>query len=187
MRIKINIGITILLGIVMLFSCKNSMQEVVAITSDEARPDMDGSQMKITYSDSGLIRYKMLAPHYLKYSEGDVKYEEFPKGIYIESYDRNGNVIGSIAAKYAKKLEKNQLWEARDSVVVLNYEGKKLETELLFWDIKTETIYTDRYAKLTSGTQILEGNNGLKSDQNLNDPVFYGITGVVEVDNKYEN
>lgn len=74
------------------------------------------------------------------------------------------------------------LWEARDEVVVINAEGKKLETEQLFWDMKKEIIYSERYTKLTADGQILEGNNGFKSDQNLNDPVFYGITGQVEVD-----
>ena len=48
--------------------------------------------------------------------------------------------------------------------------------------MKKEIIYSERYTKLTADGQILEGNNGFKSDQNLNDPVFYGITGQVEVD-----
>ena len=65
---------------------------------------------------------------------------------------------------------------------VINAEGKKLETEQLFWDMKEETIYSNRYTKLTSGNQILEGNTGFTSDQNLNHPVFFGITGQVEVD-----
>lgn len=28
------------------------------------------------------------------------------------------------------------LWEARNEVVIINAEGKKLETELLYWDMK---------------------------------------------------
>ena len=48
--------------------------------------------------------------------------------------------------------------------------------------MKAETIFSNRYTKLTSGNQILEGNSGFKSDQNLNDPVFFGITGQVEID-----
>lgn len=45
-------------------------------------------------------------------------------------------MIGSIKAKYAKKLEDEMLWEARNEVVIINAEGKKLETELLYWDMK---------------------------------------------------
>lgn len=76
------------------------------------------------------------------------------------------------------------LWEARNEVVVVNAEGKKLETELLFWDMKKEIIYSDRYVRLTADGQIIEGNNGFESDQNLNNPVFKNITGKVEVENK---
>ena len=78
------------------------------------------------------------------------------------------------------------LWEARNEVVIVNAEGKKLETELLFWDTNKGIIYSDRYVRLTSEGQIIEGNNGFQSDQNLEHPVFYGITGKVEVEKKKE-
>lgn len=76
------------------------------------------------------------------------------------------------------------LWEARNEVIVINAEGKKLETELLYWDMKKEQIYSDRYVRLTSGGQIIEGNNGFVSDQNLEHPVFLSITGNIEVEKK---
>ena len=110
------------------------------------------------------------------------KYEEFPKGIHVLSYDPAGKMIGSIKAKYAKKLEDEMLWEARNEVVIINAEGKKLETELLYWDMKKELIYSDRYVKLSADGQIIEGNNGFHSDQNLNHPVFENISGSIEVE-----
>ena len=134
------------------------------------------------YSDSAKIKYKVITPEYLKMTRGSEKYEEFPKWIYVISYDNNGGMMGSIKSKYAKKLEDEMLWEARNEVVIVNAEGKKLETELLFWDMKKEIIYSDRYVKLTSDGQIIEGNDGFKSDQNLNNPVFYGITGIGAVE-----
>lgn len=175
-------GITVLLGAVMLLSCKNDVQEVNALADEEVRPEMVGYNLELIYSDSARIKYKVTTPEYIKITKGKEKYEEFPKGIYVISYDSQGKEMGSIKSKYARKLEEEMLWEARDEVVVINAEGKKLETEQLFWDMKKEIIYSERYTKLTAGGQILEGNNGFKSDQNLNDPVFYGITGQVEVD-----
>ena len=123
-----------------------------------------------------------LTPEYLKMSEGEEKYEEFPQGLHAISYDTDGKEIGSITCKYAKKLEEEQLWEARNEVVVINSEGKKLETELLYWDTQEGTIYSDRYVKLTADGQVIEGNRGFKSDQDLKAPVFYGITGEIEVE-----
>ncbi len=180
-------SITVLLGTVMLFSCKNDIREVNKVAGDEEiKPEMTGDNLVMIYSDSAKIKYKVITPEYLKVTRGKEKYEEFPKGIHVISYDDREQEIGSIRSKYAKKLEDEMLWEARNEVVIVNAEGKKLETELLFWDTNKGIIYSDRYVRLTSDGQIIEGNNGFQSDQNLEHPVFYGITGKVEVEKKKE-
>lgn len=175
------------MGTVMLFSCKNDIREVNKVAeNEEVKPEMTGENMVMIYSDSAKIKYKVITPEYLKVTRGKEKYEEFPRGIHVISYDVDEQEMGSIRSKYAKKLEDEMLWEARNEVVIVNAEGKKLETELLFWDTKKGIIYSDRYVRLTSEGQIIEGNNGFQSDQNLEHPVFYGITGKVEVEKKKE-
>ena len=175
-------SIIVLLGAIMLLACKNDITEVNALAEREKRPDMTGENLELVYSDSARIKYRVLAPEYIKVNREKEKYEEFPKGIHVLSYDPAGKMIGSIKAKYAKKLEDEMLWEARNEVVIINAEGKKLETELLYWDMKKELIYSDRYVKLSADGQIIEGNNGFHSDQNLNHPVFENISGSIEVE-----
>ena len=155
-------SIIVLLGAIMLLACKNDIKEVNALAEREKRPDMTGENLELVYSDSARIKYRVLAPEYIKVNREKEKYEEFPKGIHVLSYDPAGKMIGSIKAKYAKKLEDEMLWEARNEVVIINAEGKKLETELLYWDMKKELIYSDRYVKLSADGQIIEGNNGLR-------------------------
>ena len=184
LRIPYIKSITILGGIVMLLACKNDLQDVNKLVQPERRPEMTGDNLEIIYSDSAKIKYRVLTPEYLKINKEKEKYEEFPQGIYVISYDKDGEMAGSIRSKYAKKLEEEMLWEARNEVIVINAEGKKLETELLYWDMKKEQIYSDRYVRLTSGGQIIEGNNGFVSDQNLEHPVFLSITGNIEVEKK---
>ena len=175
-------SIIVLLGAIMLLACKNDIKEVNALAEWEKRPDMTGENLELIYSDSARIKYRVLAPEYIKVNREKEKYEEFPKGIHVLSYDPAGKMIGSIKAKYAKKLEDEMLWEARNEVVIINAEGKKLETELLYWDMKKELIYSDRYVKLSADGQIIEGNNGFHSDQNQNHPVFENISGSIEVE-----
>ena len=175
-------SIIVLLGAIMLLACKNDIKEVNALAEREKRPDMTGENLELVYSYSARIKYRVLAPEYIKVNREKEKYEEFPKGIHVLSYDPAGKMIGSIKAKYAKKLEDEMLWEARNEVVIINAEGKKLETELLYWDMKKELIYSDRYVKLSADGQIIEGNNGFHSDQNLNHPVFENISGSIEVE-----
>lgn len=175
-------SIIVLMGTIMLLSCKNDIQQVKEVARDTIQPEMTGRNLEMIYSDSARIKYKVITPEYLKITRGKDKYEEFPQGIYVISYDSEGKMMGSIKSKYAKKLEDEMLWEARNQVVVVNADGKKLETELLYWDVKKELIYTDRYVRLTADGQIFEGNDGFESDQNLDRPVFKNITGIVEVE-----
>lgn len=182
LRILYMKSIIVLLGAIMLLACKNDIKEVNALAEREKRPDMTGENLELVYSDSARIKYRVLTPEYIKVNREKEKYEEFPKGIHVLSYDPAGKMIGSIKAKYAKKLEDEMLWEARNEVVIINAEGKKLETELLYWDMKKELIYSDRYVKLSADGQIIEGNNGFHSDQNLNHPVFENISGSIEVE-----
>ncbi len=177
-------GITVLLGIVMLLSCKNDMKKVHAITAEKDYPEMSGEGLTMTYSDSAKIKYKVMTPEYIKINQGEEKYEEFPEGIHAISYNQDGKIIGTITAKYARKAENEMIWEVRNEVVVRDDKGTKLETEQLFWDMKKKIIYTTRYARLTSDGTIIEGSNGFKSDQNLQDPRFYNTTGELKVENK---
>ena len=160
--LKIKSITVLVLGTVMLFSCKTNMKDVDAIGNRNGMPEMSGENMELFYSDSALLKYKVITPLYNKYNQDDKKYDEFPKGIHAELYEKDGSMVGSITSKYAKKLE----------------------TDLMYWDMKKEIVYSDRYSRLTSGDQIIEGNKGFKSDQSLKNPVFNKITGVVEIENK---
>ena len=175
-------SITVLFaGAVMLFSCKTDLKEVNALATREGLPEMSGENMTLLYSDSARLKSKVRAPLSEKYNDEKAKYDEFPRGLEATLFDRDEQQVGSIRSNYAKKLEEEMLWELRDSVVVVNAEGKKLETDLLYWDMNKEIVYSDRYTRLTSGDQIIEGNAGFESDQQLYHPVFKNVTGQVEI------
>lgn len=175
-------SILVLLGAVMLLSCKNDIKEVNKLGDPGHRPEMSGENLVMIYSDSARVKYEVITPLYYKINQEEEKYDEFPQGIHVISYDKEGKAMGEIRAKYAKKMEKENLWEARNEVVVINAEGIKLETELLYWDVKKEEIYSDRYCRLTANGDIIE-SKGFRSDQNLKNPVFNEvIDGRVEVE-----
>lgn len=182
-RIRIK-SITVLLGAVMLLSCKNDLKDVAAIVGEEQlRPVMSGVNMNLIYSDSARIQYKVFTPEMLQFDSEKKKYKEFPKGIHVISYEKDGMERGTVDSKYAKNLENDMLWELRNQVVVISGD-KKLETELLFWNTEKGIIYTDRYVRLTDKGNVIEGNNGLVSDQELENPVIKNTSGEVEFEMK---
>ncbi len=176
-------GIIILLGMVMLFACKNDLNKVKLLTEQTELHEMEGEDLVLIYSDSARIKYKIRTPLYYKVHTEEGQYDEFPRGIHVITYDTAGNVVADIRSKYAKELKEEKLWEARDQVVVTNADGTKLETELMYWDMGKRLIYSDRYSRLTANGNVLESSDGFESDDKLERPVFKNITdGRVEVE-----
>lgn len=130
------------------------MKDVDAIGNRNNMPEMSGENMELFYSDSALLKYKVITPLYNKYNQDDKKYDEFPKGIHAELYEKDGSMVGSITSKYAKKLEEEMLWELRNEVVVINAEGKKLETDLMYWDMKKRSFIPIAILGSLPGTRL---------------------------------
>ena len=114
------------------------------------------------YLDSGKVALKIIFPIMEQYDNSGDPYYEFKMGLYVDIF----NPSGSISSKYAKNTTNSNLWELRDSVVIINENQEKLETESLFWDQTKDLIYTDRFVKFTSNDQIIMGT-GFTSDSHL--------------------
>jgi LPS export ABC transporter protein LptC len=150
------------------FSCKNDIETINALTNDIEFPDQTAFDVEIAYTDSGLLKGKIYAPEVNVYARKEEPYIEFPQGIRVIFYTLSGIANASVQAKYAIYFQKEKLWEARYQVVAENPgEGKKLETEQLFWDEKTEQIYSDKYSKITNPNGVSMGENGFEAKQDL--------------------
>lgn len=165
----------------MLLSCSNQISDVEKFSSDRDNVGMYGKDITMIYSDSLVVRYKIKAKEYIEHEgDEDDQYKEFPKGINVRSFDKSGAFEASIKAQYAKFFSKTEIWEARNAVEVENAEGRRLNTELLYWDMKKEIIYTDKYVRITTPDgQIIEGNQGFKSDQNMKNIELTKISGEI--------
>jgi LPS export ABC transporter protein LptC len=127
--------------------------------------------------DSGQIQLNLSAPLMEMYDNLDPPYTEFKSGIKVLLYDGKESTQAKVTAKYAKCTNKN-LWELRDSVVVLNDKNESLETEILYWDQEKDKIYTDRFVKITSEDQITNGI-GFESDSHLNRRRIFKVTATI--------
>lgn len=174
-------SIAVIVLTAMLLSCSNQISDVEKFSSDNDNVGMSGKDLTMIYSDSLVVRYKIKAKEYIEYDgEEDDKYREFPKGINVKSFDEAGTFEASIKAQYAKYFTMKNLWEARTAVEVSNAEGRKLNTELLYWDTEKGIIYTDKYVRITTPDgQIIEGNQGFKSDQNMKNIELTKISGEI--------
>jgi len=156
-----------IVGIALFYSCTNDMKIVNALPDLNNKPIMSAVEVNIERNDSGEIILKAYAPEFAYYKNAKDPYQEFPKGLKIETYSHYPILESSMKADYAKNLEKKKIWEARRNVVVSNYKGDTLVTELLYWDQNKKIIYSDKFCRVKTEDGVLYGKNGFEADENF--------------------
>jgi len=140
-------------------------------------PTLTAKDFKTVLTDSGRLQLVMTSPLMEKYDKVDPPYSEFRSGIKVIYYNGQKNPAARVTAKYGKCTD-NNLWELRDSVVVINENNDKLETEVLFWNQEKDRIYTDRFVKITSEDDVSQGI-GFESDSHLANRRIYKVTATI--------
>jgi len=182
MRNRLSAVATIVAIAISLFSCEKKSGNYPTIDI-LTLPSLTAKNFKSVYTDSGLIQLELSAPLMESYDRSETPYTEFKSGIRVLFYDGHKEPVASVTAKYAKYTDSKNLWELQDSVIAINEAGEKLETELLYWDQKKNTIYTDRFVKITTEDQIIQGY-GLESDPRLSTRKIKNLSAVIYLKNE---
>ena len=156
-------SLMIIVGI-LLISCERKLP-VIPKSDLLSLPSLTAKGVQTILNDSGRIQLIMTSPLIEQYDKADPPYSEFTSGIKVDVYNGKPNPEAKVTAKYGK-CTRNNLWELRDSVVVINEKNEKLETELLFWNQEKDHIYTDRFVKITNEDEVIQGI-GFESDSHL--------------------
>ncbi|MCC8088485.1 MAG: LPS export ABC transporter periplasmic protein LptC [Rikenellaceae bacterium] len=179
--------VVLLWSTTIMFSC-NRAGSSEEVDLDTLRTQMS-ENLTMIYSENGKLSYRFETPLMERYELAAEPYMEFTRGVKVETYnDSTLTVESELIADYAKFLETQELWEARGNVVAKNKNGQILETEQLFWNQKTDRIYSNVESTIIQGNDIIVGT-GFESDSNFDDFTFWKPKGQVEVnvDNEREN
>jgi LPS export ABC transporter protein LptC len=150
-------------SLLFLASCDDGLKKAEQFPAYEG-PAMEADSSTILYSDSAVVRIKIEAPKQYEFENGD---KEFPKSIFIEFYEPDGSISSTLAANTAFYNKETDLYHAVGDVEVIGYvEPQKLNSEELYWNPKTEEIYTDKFVKIETEDQISTGT-GLTAKQDF--------------------
>ena len=152
-----------------------------AVNGSDIVPDMRTTGVTTFISDSGLIRYKIITSEWLIFNSVDSPYWAFHKGIYLEKFDTLFRIDASIKADTAFYYEDKKLWELRQNVHIRSQKGDKFDTHLLFWNQKTERMYSDQFIRIEQPDKIIEGY-GFESNQQMTEYQIFNNTGIFEVE-----
>lgn len=171
---------------ILFYACENDIEQIKAFSSPENLPILEAKNFQTLFTDSGQIRYSLKAPKLLRFENEGKDFYEFPEGMEMVQFDANKNIVSSLSADYAKQFIDEDKWEAKNNVIATNANGDTLKTEHLFWERKTEKIYTDDFVRIIRPNMDISGV-GLTSDQSLKDWKILKPTGPIYVDVNNEN
>lgn len=171
-----------LLGIAMLFfSCANKIEQIKEVSAGEKKSSVEAENFQMIYSDSTVVRFKLITPKLINYDKSDNPFMEFPNGVKIEKFNDKMEKIASITSNYARYYEKEKRWEAKNNVVAVNPQGDTLKTEQLTWDENKSKIYSEQFVKIIRKDQVITGV-GFESDQDLSNWKIKKAQGSIYVD-----
>lgn len=174
-------GVLMVLAMV-FYACSGSKDVEPNKTSEQRNllPVLTTENVSTLISDSGITRYRIEAPLWLVYDKMEPPFQEFPKGIYLEQFDKDLSVQASLKADYAYYNETMQIWIVRGNVHALNHKGEQFDTPELNWNQKTHRIYSDSAIRITKETSVIEGI-GFESNENMTKYTILNPTGVFPV------
>lgn len=162
-------------------SCKEDGKLGVASRIDPSKmPTMSTVNVSTLISDSGITQYKIVSPLWNVYDQVDTPYWDFPKGIYLQKFDRRFKVIATVAADSAKYFRLQNLWRLDGNVELKKDPGQLFLTQQLFWDQRRQKLYSDSFIHIETPDRMLEGH-GFESNDRLTKYSISRPTGIFPV------
>jgi LPS export ABC transporter protein LptC len=146
----------------LFFQCK-SRNEAIAFEEYDG-PIVEAENVVTYYSDSARVTLKLEAEKQLEFDNGD---REFPKGVYLEFYDEDGNISSTMRSDYCYYTQATGIYKASGDVVIKGVKKEEqLNTEELFWNQREEKIHTDKFVRIEKDGEIHMGD-GLEANQDF--------------------
>ena len=165
-----------------MFSCGGETLDQTSyyVENRSKTPKLKTDSITKLVSDSGITRYRLSALQWMIFDRDTHPYWDFPKGIYVERFDEEYNVDAFVQSDKARYDQTTQIWKLDQNVIAQNLAGEKFETQQMFWDQRTERIYSDSLITITQSNKIIIGF-GFESNQNFTRYVIRNPQGIFPV------
>lgn len=160
-------------------SCNDSSKEWEEIKPYEG-PMLEMDSVETLFSDSAVVRVRLVAGKRLDYKNGD---SEYPDGVYIEFFGPDGRLRSTLRSNQGFYHGQDNLYQVDGNVEVINEQTEKLNTEQLFWNPEEEKVYTDKFVRIESDDQLLMGE-GLQANQDFSSYEIMKPTANIDIESQ---
>lgn len=152
---------------ILLGACQDVVEHTApAINERDSVSMMTSYGVNTLISDSGIIKYKIVAERWDVNTVRVPSRWTFEKGIFMEQFDEQLQVEGYIYADSAWYYDQKKLWELRGRVRILNVNGMRFTSEELFWDGLRHEFYSHQFSRLVTPERTMEGTY-FRSDEHM--------------------
>lgn len=139
-----------------LCGCEGNFKEVQKSTFAEFTPSGEAEDFNLKYTDSGRITSVLVSPKMREYATVTYPFTEFPSGINVTFYDKNGRRT-FVRSDYAIQYKPTNIIDLQGKVKIWNESGQTMETEQLYFDQKNEWFFTEKKFKFTDPKGVSYG------------------------------
>ena len=174
------------LSVTLFFSCESNFEEVQKIGVLQNEPIGVAKNINLKYTEKldnlAKLKANLISPKMLDYSNRSFSFSEFPDGIHLTVYDEQDQK-NTVIADYAIVYSETDLIDLQGNVILATHSKDTLFAEQLYYDQKTEWLFTNTPVTLRSGNEIQHGN-GFDSDSDFENFQVLDVNGVVYLDDE---
>ena len=156
-----------ILAIALLAACAEEKEHIApAINPRDSVAVMVSYGVNTLISDSGVIKYRIVAEQWEVNQQKQPSRWIFEKGLLLENFDLAMHVLSFIQCDTAYYYDMERLWELHGRVRILTKNGLRFSSEELFWDENRHEIYSNKFSHLITPDKELQGNR-FRSDEKM--------------------
>lgn len=162
MEVRLNIShytsLILFVALSALCACSEQKEHTAkAINPEDSVSVMISYGINTLVSDSGVMRYRIVAE---KWEVNEIKNPPrwfFPRGLFMEQFDEKFHVETYIQADTAYNYTQQKLWHLIGNVRVKTVDGLRFQSEELWWDQNRHELYSNVYSHVVTPERELEG------------------------------
>ena len=148
-------------------SCEERKEHIApAIYERDSVAVMTSYGVNTLISDSGIIKYRIVAERWEVNQAKNPSRWVFDKGLFLEQFDEKFHVESHIQCDTAYYYDQLRLWELRSRVRILTKTGIRFSSEELFWDERKHELYSNVFSHLITPERELQGTY-FRSNENM--------------------
>lgn len=147
--------------------CQEQVEHTApAIHDRDSVPVITSYGVNTLISDSGIIKYRIVAERWVINQNVNPSRWTFDKGVFLTQFDQKFHINSYIQCDTAFYYDQSRLWELRGRVRILTKDGLRFSSEQLFWDEARHELYSHVFSRLVTPERTLQGT-WFRSDEKM--------------------